>query len=272
MGATIGLVVATGGIRVGKSGGRDPLTGSEYMGSDTVAKAFRDAIADKRVKAIVFRVDSPGGSAVASDTIWRETVRARAAGKPVVVSMGNLAGSGGYWVSMSATRIVAQPGTITGSIGVVGGKFVTAGLYDKLGMSFGEVHEGANARMYSAMSDYTPSERERLEAMLDRIYDDFTTRVAEGRGMAKAAVHEVARGRIWTGEQALKRGLVDAVGGYPVALRLAREAAGLAPDARVRVKQFPGRSVVARLRADRVERSVPDSAMPPLLMPPVVML
>jgi protease-4 len=259
-GTTVALVVATGPVQLGRSGGYDPLTRGASMGSDTVARALRDAGGDKRVKAVLFRVDSPGGSYVASDTIWRETVRLRERGKPVVVSMGNVAGSGGYFVAMAANRIVAQPGTITGSIGVLGGKLVTTGLREKAGLSIDEVHTSEHARLYSAAFDYSASELQRVDAFLDRVYLDFTTKVASGRHKERADVHEVARGRIWTGEQAIGHGLVDALGGYPAALRAVREVAGLAPDAPVRLKQFPGRSPLARLRAQRSERSRPDLA------------
>jgi len=138
------------------------------MGSDTVAGAIRAAAEDRDVKAILFRVDSPGGSYVASDTIWREVVRARQAGKPVIVSMGNLAGSGGYFVAMAADKIVAEPGTITASIGVLGGKMLTSGLWDKVGLSWDEVHQGENATMFTGTHDFTPAEWGRFQAWLDR--------------------------------------------------------------------------------------------------------
>src|SRR6266481_1470023 len=156
-GKTVALVFGVGDVTRGKSD-YNPVQGSQNMGSDTVAGAIRAAAEDKDVKAILFRVDSPGGSYVASDTIWREVVRARQAGKPVIVSMGNLAGSGGYFVAMAADKIVAQPGTITASIGVLGGKLVTSALWDQLGISFDEVHRGQNATMFSSLHEYSPSE------------------------------------------------------------------------------------------------------------------
>jgi len=156
-GKTIALIYGAGGVARGKSD-FNAVNGSLTMGSETVAGAFRAAAADKDVKAILFRVDSPGGSYVASDTIWREVVKARQAGKPVIVSMGDLAGSGGYFVAMAADKIVAQPGTITASIGVLGGKVLTKGLWDKVGLSWDEVHEGANATMYTGVQDYSPAE------------------------------------------------------------------------------------------------------------------
>ena len=228
----VALVDGFGGIVTGHSR-RSPLQG-RMMGSDTVAAALRAAVRDEKTKAIVFRVDSPGGSAVASDTIWREVACAREAGKPVVVSMGAVAGSGGYYVACGADEIVAQPGTLTGSIGVLGGKAVTTGLTDKLGLHYDAVQRGAHARTSSTHVPYDDSELERLEAMLDRVYDDFTRKVAEGRGMSRQAVHEVARGRVWTGADAARNGLVDSLGGLRDATRVARGRAGLPPDAPLR--------------------------------------
>jgi protease-4 len=216
------------------------------MGSDTIGAAFRAAVKDERVKAIVFRVDSPGGSAVASDAIWREVVLARRAGKPVVVSMGNVAASGGYYVSMAADTIIAQPGTLTGSIGVVVGKAVVSGLLDRVGIGLGAVADGDHARMLSATKDFSDSEWERVNASLDRIYDDFTAKVAEGRDLPRERVHELARGRVWTGADAKANGLVDELGGIDAALDLARKKAGLASDAPIRV--YPHTSPLERLR------------------------
>ena len=242
----IALVDAHGGVVLGRSrrSAQGPL-----MGSDTVAAQIRAAVRDDNVKAILFRVDSPGGSYVASDTIWREVVCAREAGKPVVVSMGAVAGSGGYFVACPADVIVAQPGTLTGSIGVLGGKAVTTGLTDKLGLSYDSVQRGEHARMHSTHAPFTDTERERLEAFLDAVYDDFTTKVAQGRGMTREAVHEVARGRVWTGADARENGLVDSLGGMRDALRIARERAGVGEDAPLR----PAVSVppIARLKPAR---------------------
>jgi protease IV len=194
----------------------------------------------------VFRVDSPGGSAVASDTIWREVKCVREAGKPVVVSMGAVAGSGGYYVACSADHIVATPATLTGSIGVVGGKPVTTGLTERIGLGYGAVHRGAHALMYSRHQPFSESEQERLDAWLDRIYADFTGKVADGRGMTVEAVHEVAKGRVWTGADAVGIGLVDSLGGFRDAVAIARERAGLPADAPLR----PAISVppIAKLR------------------------
>ena len=237
-GKKIALVFGVGGVTRGKSD-YDPVQGSQNMGSDTVAGAIRAAVADKDIKAILFRVDSPGGSYVASDTIWREVVNARKAGKPVIVSMGDLAGSGGYFVAMAADKIVAQPGTITASIGVLGGKMLTSGLWDKVGLTWDEVHQGNNATMFTGTQDYTPAEWARFEAWLDRVYVDFTGKVADGRKLSKEKVLQIAKGRIWSGQDAKNLGLVDELGGYDTALSLAKKAAGIGDAEDVRVIEYP---------------------------------
>jgi len=237
-GPVVALIHGLGPVHRGKSNS-DPLSGENSMGSDTVAAAFREAIKDNSVKAILFRVDSPGGSYVASDTIWNETIRAKKAGKPVIVSMSSVAGSGGYFVAMAADKIVAQPATITGSIGVLGGKLLTNGLWDKLGVSWDEVHNGQNARMFSSTTDYSKEEWARIQNWLDRVYQDFTSKVADGRKLPKEKVLEVAKGRIWTGEDAKARGLVDELGGYPVALKLVKQAIKLKESDDVTLRAFP---------------------------------
>ncbi len=255
-GPTVALIYGVGAVVRG-DGGFNPLTGTS-MASDRVTRAFREAIEDDDVTAIVFRVDSPGGSYVASDAIWRETVRARDAGKPVIVTMGDVAASGGYFVAIDADRIIAQPSTITGSIGVLGGKMITTGLWDQVGVSWDELTVGGNATIWSTISDYTPEEFARTEAILDRIYDDFTGKVAAGRGMTQDDVHEIARGRIWTGVDAQRVGLVDDLGGFTTALFHARELTGLEPDADIRVRVFPERRTLLESLLDRG----PDSSQP----------
>jgi protease-4 len=210
------------------------------------------------VRAILFRVDSPGGSAVASETIWREAVRARQAGKPVIVSMGDVAGSGGYYVAAGADKIIAQPATLTGSIGVVAGKMLTEDFWGKIGVTWDSVQVGRNAGMFSMLKDFTPAEKQRFESFLDAVYAGFKERVAAGRRMAADAVEQVAKGRVWTGEDAKARGLVDELGGFDLALRRAKEAAGLPPDEPVTLRTFPpersfGEIVLAYL-AGRDER------------------
>jgi protease IV len=256
-GKAIALIYGVGRVMKGKSG-YDFLFNDARMGSETVAAAFRSAIDDKSVKAILFRIDSPGGSYVASDTIWREVVRAKKAGKSVIASMGNLAGSGGYFVAMSADKIVAQPGTITGSIGILSGKMLTSRFWEKLGVTWDEVHAGQNATIWTGTKDYTPTEWERFQAGLDRAYEDFTNKVAEGRGLSKEHVLGIAKGRIWTGEDAKNIGLVDELGGFKLALNLAKKAAAIPDDEEVRVKVFPARKsrlqILLKGKPDNSER------------------
>jgi protease-4 len=243
----VALVTGVGTIRLGRSA-HGPLVAAG-MGSDTVGAALRAAAQDERVKAVVFRVNSPGGSYVASDVIWREVGRVKKAGKPVVVSMGDVAGSGGYFVSAPADVIVAQPGTLTGSIGVLGGKLSFAELLGRLGIRHDEVSDGRHARMMTVLDEYTEEEYQQLSSWLDRIYDDFVGKVAAGRSMTVDDVHQVARGRVWTGADALERGLVDQLGGLEQAVAVARGRGGLPPDADlVRYPQVP---LAARLRPPR---------------------
>jgi protease-4 len=237
-GSTIALIYGVGRVTRGESR-YDPIFQAPTMGAETLASAFDAAIKDEDVKAILFRIDSPGGSYVASDTIWREVVRARQAGKPVVVSMAGAAASGGYFVAAPADKIVAQPATLTGSIGVISGKILTNSFWDKVGVSWGEVHTSANATFWSTTHDYTPQQWAQLQDWLDRIYDDFVTKVAQGRDMPKVKVLEVAGGRVWTGEDAKALGLVDELGGFSAALRLVKAAAGIPQDADVRLQVFP---------------------------------
>ena len=220
-GRKIALVQGIGPVVRG-DGGFDALRGESQLGSDTVAGAFRAAIEDDDVEAIVFRVDSPGGSAVASDTIWHEVVRAKEAGKPVIVSMGNVAGSGGYYVACAANKIVAQPGTITGSIGVLGGKPVTRGLWNRLGVTFDEVKTSKNATFYSGLHRYDEGEWERLQAWLDRVYVQFKERVAQGRGMTAEQVEAVAKGEFHVFAVATVQEGIELLTGRPAGERDAR--------------------------------------------------
>jgi len=185
----VALIQATGAIRRGRNG-RSPLTGNA-MGSDSITAALRAATADPHIKAILLRVDSPGGSYVASDAIWREVVRARKAGKPVVVSMSNVAASGGYFISMAADAIIAQPGTVTGSIGVISGKPVVSDLLGKAGVTTDSIVLGEHAAMFSTSKPFTSEDWHIVDAWLDRIYADFTGKVADGRGLSRdqAAEH-----------------------------------------------------------------------------------
>jgi protease-4 len=222
------------------------------MAATEISRAFRAAVRDAAVRAIIFRIDSPGGSVVASESIWREVVVARERGKPVIVSMGDVAGSGGYYVAAPADKIVAEPATLTGSIGVLAGKLVVSDLFQKLGLSTDSAQIGANAAMYSSTSDFSARAHSRLEAFLDETYKGFKDHVAAGRQMTQEAVEAVAKGRVWTGEDAKARGLVDELGGTAAALRLAREEAKLAPDAAVKLTVFPREKELLETIFDRL--------------------
>jgi protease IV len=233
----VALIYATGQIRRGRSG-RGPLSGGA-MGSDSIGAALRAAAADDAARAIVLRVNSPGGSYVASDTIWREVVRARNAGKPVVVSMGDVAASGGYYISMAADAIVAQPGTVTGSIGVLSGKPVLSELLSRHGVTTDSVAEGAHSEMFKTTRPFTEEEWALVNGWLDHIYADFTGKVAAGRRMPADRVHDLARGRVWTGADAVANGLVDELGGLERAAAIARRRAGLPAAAPLRIYPRP---------------------------------
>lgn len=279
-GPTIALIYGTGLIQ--EAGDTDlSLLGENVMSARALGRAFRAAAEDPKVRAILFRIDSPGGSVVASEAIWRDVVFARRHGKPVVVSMGDLAGSGGYYIAAPADKIVAEPATLTASIGVFAGKLVLSGLYKKLGITTDSVSLGSNAGMFSATAAFSGAGKSRLETLLDLIYRGFKERVAQGRHMTPDQVEAVAKGRVWTGEEAKARGLVDALGGYRTALRLAKQAAGLAPSAPVTLAVYPKRkslfeTLITRLRGEDngaaaagnaavFARALP--ALPPLLQP-----
>jgi protease IV len=237
-GPTVALIYATGMLARGGGDGGNALTSAE-SGTDRLVRAFRLAQEDKNVRAIVFRIDSPGGSAVAAETIWAAVHRAHEAGKPIIVSMGDLAGSGGYYIAAPADKIVAEPATLTGSICVVAGKPVVSGLLQKLGASTDSLQTGANAGMFSLFQGFSPRERERLNAVLDEIYSGFKHRVAQGRKLDDAAVETVAKGRVWSGIDAQKNKLVDTLGGFRTALDLAKQSAGIAPSDDVTLKLYP---------------------------------
>jgi protease IV len=240
----VAMVYAHGMIRSGRSG-RGPVGGGG-MGSDTISAALRAAAADERARAIVLRVNSPGGSATASDVIWREVVRIRGAGKPVIVSMGDVAASGGYFISAPADVIVAQPGTITGSIGVIMGKPVLRELFGRAGINSETVAAGSNATMFSLARPFSEDDWDRINVWLDAIYGDFVAKVASGRRLSEDRVHELARGRVWSGADAVANGLADEPGGLREAVAIARRRGGLGVDAPVRV--FPKLGPLDQLR------------------------
>ncbi len=236
-GERIALIYAVGAINSGSST-FDVLNG-EVLGSDTLTSAIRSARDDDSVRAIVLRIDSPGGSAIASDVIWREVGLARESGKPIVASMSDLGASGGYYIAMGADAIVAQPATLTGSIGVVFGKFTIGGTYEKLGIGIEPVSEGRFAEMYSPVTRFSDAERAKAQEHVDAIYEQFVTKAAEGRQTTRDRLHEVAQGRVWTGRQALEHGLIDEVGGLARAIALAKEKAGIDPGDEVELVIYP---------------------------------
>jgi len=218
-GPRIAVIYATGAIMSGSSS-KGGLLGAHVLGSDTFIKAVKKATEDDQVKAIVLRVDSPGGSALASDLMWRSLEKA---GKPIVVSMGDVAASGGYYISMGANRIFAEPGTLTGSIGVVGGKLAIKGLYNKMGITTSVISRGNNSGTFSPMTGFTETERAAVTKLLYAVYKQFTEKAATGRKMEYAALEKLARGRVYTGEMALKIGLVDQLGTLDDAIEHARK-------------------------------------------------
>lgn len=240
-GGRIAVVTAVGGIMRGASRREfNPLFGmTDIMGSETIAGAFRAIREADDIDAVVFRIDSPGGSALASEIIRQEM--ARTAEKiPVVVSMSNVAGSGGYWITCGAQRIVADPGTITGSIGVLTGHLNMEPFYrDKLGITFGKADFGAHANIYGGLEDWTDQQRAIVDRVLDTIYDRFVTLVSESRGMSWDEVDAIGRGRVFTGAQALDNGLVDVLGGFDVAVDEAKQLAEIDADAEIELVDFP---------------------------------
>ena len=237
---TIAFIGGQGAVLPGKSSGGSLFSQGITMGGDTVSAGFDAAIKDKKVKAIVFRVSSPGGSPAASDQILAAADRARDAGKPVIISMGQYAASGGYYVAAHADHIVALPQTITGSIGVFGGKIALEGTFDKVGYNIEGITVGGEyAGVYSVDTPFSPSQAEAYRGQLQDIYDVFTTRVANGRDLPLERVKEIAKGRVWTGAQAKDIGLVDELGGIMTAINAAKKLAEIDADEDVRIKVFP---------------------------------
>lgn len=241
----IAVIYATGPIVDEAS---DSRLDREIVGRE-LAETIDDAVENEKIKAIVLRIDSPGGSVVASALIGRSVGRARDAGKPIVVSMGEAAASGGYWIAAQAKAIVAEPSTLTGSIGIFAGKPVLQALWKKVGVSWGTVQRGRNAGIWTLNEPLDAGEKGRFEAGIDAGYDAFLQLVAKGRGMDPKAVDAVAQGRVWLGSEAVKNGLVDRLGGLDAAMVIARQAIGLSPDAKVAVVRLPRpRSALDTLR------------------------
>lgn len=235
--AKIAIINATGAIMSGSSMS-DPFFGEETMGSTTMVKAIRQARDDSTVKAVVLRVDSPGGSALASDLMWHEleTLEGK---KPFIVSMGDTAASGGYYIAMGADRIFAEPGTLTGSIGVVGGKIALEKFFAKFGVTTSIIQRGKNSGVLSVTTPFSESEQVAMQKMLNDIYAQFTTKAAAGRKMEVDKLEKLARGRVYTGAQALQLGLVDELGTLADAIAYAKKAAGLDPDTKMERLDLP---------------------------------
>lgn len=237
----IAIIYGSGTIWSGESGYNPlpiPLIGGKYMGSETIARAIRRARKDKSIKAIVFRIDSGGGSGLASDVIWREVNLAQKE-KPFIVSMSDVAGSGGYYIACAADTIVAEPMTITGSIGVISGKFDMREFYNKIGLRKEVITRGENADIYTNYRGFSAEERRKVKLMMKEFYDDFVNKVAQGRGISYEDVDAIGRGRIWTGRQAKTNGLVDELGGLERAIDIAKAKAGIDKKREVKIVTYP---------------------------------
>jgi len=274
----IAVIYATGPITSGSSSEFSPMGRS--AGADSIAESLRMVREDRDVAGVMVRVDSPGGSALASDLIWREmrlnTVKDRNSDdkdrKPLVVSMGDVAASGGYYISSSAHKIMAGPSTITGSIGVIGGKFSVSGLADLLGVKVETVTRGAVADMESLFRGYTAGEKKQLQNEIKDVYGDFINRVSTGRAIPPKKVEKIAQGRVWTGAQALEKGLVDGIGGFLAAFDEVKRSAGIPLTEKVLVDIYPKKKRVMRLpflglsSSERARKRIAEmilSIMPP---------
>lgn len=251
-GPRIAVIYASGAIAGGKSG-YDPVNGP-IAGSETLIEYIRQARRDRSVRAIVLRIDSPGGSATASDAIWRELVitKNEQADRPLIASMSDLAASGGYYIAMPAQVIVAQPSTLTGSIGIFGGKFVTGGLYEKLGAHIDSTSIGKNAEVNSPVRKYNASELAKLQEQLQAFYDQFVEKVAESRHSTPEKIDMLAQGRVWTGRQAKQNKLVDELGGLDRAIAIAKQRAKIAADSEVELVVYPPRKSFYELVSEQL--------------------
>jgi protease IV len=261
-GPKIAVIYATGLIASGKS--TYDTTGGEVVGSETLIEYLRKARADSAIKAIVLRVDSPGGSAIASDVIWREVVLTKNQ-KPLVASMSDVAASGGYYIAMPAHAIVAEPSTLTGSIGVVLTKFVIDGTLKKLGMNMEGVSQGKYADMYSPVRPFSPQERARMAENMQATYDTFVEKAAQGRNTTPERIDAIGQGRVWTGRQAKQIGLVDELGGLDRAIALAKQRAKIAQDTEVELVIYPPKRSIYELLSDPLGSSSSSSRLASLL-------
>lgn len=251
----IALIYINGTITSGESS-YNPFSGEFISGAQTVTSALEAAIKDKSVGAIIMRVNSPGGSYIGSDIIWRQTTLVRKSGKPLIVSMGAVAGSGGYFISMNADKIIANPSTITGSIGVAGGKFVIDQFYGKLGITIDHVFTDSNATIWSPFTRYTEKQWNYINQSIDSVYNDFINKVASGRNLTIDQVQNLAKGKIYTGNKALELGLVDTIGGLSDAIGVAKNLMGALENKTPRLKIFPKRrSLKEKLFRNEYQRS-----------------
>jgi protease-4 len=248
----VAVIYAAGLINSGKSG-YDPVNGP-VVGSETLVEYIRQVRGDSSIKAVVLRIDSPGGSSVASDVIWRELALLRDSkpDRPLIASMSDLAASGGYYIAMAAQQVVAQPATLTGSIGIYGGKIVTGGVFNKLGATIDSVKNGKNAEMFAAAKPFSPSEAAKIEEQLQAFYDQFVEKVAEARHTTPEKIDAVGQGRVWTGSQARQIGLVDAIGGLDRAIALAKQRAKIPQDQEVEIVNYPPRRSVFEILSDQL--------------------
>jgi protease-4 len=251
----IAVLNAVGAITSGR-GGYDPVNGA-VLGSDSFVDYIRRIRADSSIRAIVLRIDSPGGSSTASDVIWRELMITKndERKRPIVVSMGDLAASGGYYIAMAGDLIVAQPGTLTGSIGIYSGKFVTGGSFEKAGANVEATSDGRHAEIYSPDRRFTPEERAKVQESMQAFYDQFVEKVAEARQTSPEKIDQIAQGRVWTGQQAKEVGLVDELGGLLVAVAAAKQRARLPADEEVELVVYPPRRSFYEVISESLEQS-----------------
>ncbi len=263
----IALIYATGQILASSA---DIFSTMPVVTPAKLKKAFEKARADENVRAVVLRIDSPGGSALASDLVWREVLRTQNE-KPVIVSMSDVAASGGYYIAMAAGTIIAQPGTLTGSIGVFGGKLNLKGLYNRIGLTKEIITRGKNATLYSDYSGFTDAERERVEKLMQTVYQDFVRKAADGRNKTYVKLEEIAQGRVWTGKQAKQLGLVDELGGLETALAIAKRQAGFAEEDELDIMTLPKQQTffeqLLELMLQDTETQISLQAIPRYLLP-----
>jgi protease-4 len=257
-GPRIAVIYAVGIISTGQSNMDSPS--GQVIGSDTMVEYLRKVRADDSIRAVVLRIDSPGGSAIASDVIWREIMLTRDK-KPVIASMSDVAASGGYYIAMPAHAIVAQPATLTGSIGVVLVRFVIDGTLTKLGMNMETVKQGRYADIFSPVRPFTPDERKKLGELMQATYDAFVEKAAAGRNTTPERIDAVAQGRVWTGKQAKDLGLVDELGGMERALQIAKERAKIAANTEVELVVYPPKKSILEVVANPLGRSSDTAAL-----------